>query len=80
MTNHEGAITMEPDKRGGRACIRGLPIAVADVLGWLAPGMSHGEIPSDFPELTESDIRACLTYAADRESRKMSRDTQPRRH
>jgi uncharacterized protein (DUF433 family) len=42
-------------------------IAVADVLGWLAAGMSHQEILSDYPELTEADIRACLLYAADRE-------------
>ena len=62
MTNHRGVITMEPDKRGGRACIRGLRIAVADVLGWLASGMSHDEILSDFPELTEADIQACLRY------------------
>ena len=71
MTNHRGVITIEPDKRGGRACIRGLRIAVADVLGWLALGMSHDEILSDFPELTEADIRACLAYAAERESRTM---------
>jgi uncharacterized protein (DUF433 family) len=44
-------------------------IAVADVLGWLAAGMSHEEILSDYPELTEADIRACLAYAADRERR-----------
>ena len=60
--------TVEPYKRGGRACVRGLRIAVADVLGWLASGMSHDEILSDFPELTEADIRACLAYAADREN------------
>ena len=71
MTDHRGMITIEPGKRGGRACIRGLRIAVADVLGWLAFGMSHAEIMSDFPELTEADIRACLVYAADRESRTM---------
>ena len=62
-------ITIEPGKRGGRACVRGLRIAVADVLGWLASGLSHDEILSDFPELTEADIRACLAYAAERESR-----------
>ena len=44
-------------------------IAVADVLGWLAAGMSHQQILSDYPELTEEDIRACLAYAADRERR-----------
>jgi uncharacterized protein (DUF433 family) len=44
-------------------------IAVADVLGWLAAGMSHEEILGDYPELTDEDIRACLAYAADRERR-----------
>jgi uncharacterized protein (DUF433 family) len=44
-------------------------IAVADVLGWLASGMTHEQILSDYPELTEEDIRACLAYAADRERR-----------
>ena len=62
-------ITIQPGKRGGRPCIRGMRIAVADVLGWLAAGMSHEEILSDYPELTEEDIRACLAYAADRERR-----------
>jgi len=60
-------ITIEPGKRGGRPCIRGLRIAVSDVLGWLAAGMSHAEILADHPELTEEDIRACLGYAADHE-------------
>jgi len=60
-------ITMQSGKRGGRPCIRGLRIAVADILGWLASGMTHEEILSDFPELTEEDIRASLAYAADRE-------------
>jgi len=58
---------MEPGKRGGRPCIRHMRITVADVLGWLAAGMTHAEILSDYPELTEEDIRACLSYAADRE-------------
>ena len=60
-------ITMEPGKRGGKPCIRGLRISVGDVLGYLASGMSHAEILSDFPYLTEEDIRACLAFAADRE-------------
>ena len=67
--DYHGIITMEPGKRGGRPCVRGMRIAVADVLGWLAGGMSHDEILSDYPELTEDDIRACLAYAADRERR-----------
>ena len=62
-------ITLEPGKRGGRPCIRGMRITVADVLGWLASGMSHQEIIADYPELSENDIRACLAYAADRERR-----------
>jgi uncharacterized protein (DUF433 family) len=62
-------ITIEPGKRGGRPTVRGMRIAVADVLGWLAAGMSHEEILSDHPELNEDDIRACLAYAADRERR-----------
>jgi len=63
----QGIITLEPGKRGGRPCIRHMRITVADVLGWLAAGMTHAEILSDYPELTEEDIRACLSYAADRE-------------
>ena len=62
-------ITIEPGKRGGRPTIRGMRITVADVLGWLAAGMSHEQIVADYPELTEDDIRACLAYAADRERR-----------
>jgi uncharacterized protein (DUF433 family) len=64
-------ITIEPGKRGGKPCIRGMRITVADVLGWLSAGMSHEEIRQDYPELTEEDIRACLAYAADRERRLM---------
>lgn len=69
MMNYRNVITIEPGKRGGRPCIRHLRIGVADVLGWLAAGMSPAEIMSDFPELTDDDIRACLAYAADRERR-----------
>jgi len=65
--NYQNIITIEAGKRGGRPTIRGMRIAVADVLGWLAAGMTHEEIISDYPELTEEDIRACLAYAADRE-------------
>ncbi len=67
--NYQDVITIEPGKRGGRPCIRGMRITVGDVLGWLAAGMSHEEILGDYPELTEDDIRACLAYAADRERR-----------
>jgi uncharacterized protein (DUF433 family) len=66
---YQDIITIEPGKRGGRPCVRGMRIAVSDVLGWLAVGMSHEQIMSDYPELTEDDIRACLAYAADRERR-----------
>jgi uncharacterized protein (DUF433 family) len=62
--DYRSIVTIEPGKRGGRPCIRHMRIAVADVLGWLAAGMSHSEIIADFPELTESDIRASLAYAA----------------
>ena len=72
MSSYRQIITLEPGKRGGKPCIRGMRIAVTDVLGWLASGMSHLEIMADFPELTEEDIRACLAYAADRERRVMT--------
>jgi uncharacterized protein (DUF433 family) len=60
-------ITIEPGKRGGQPCIRGLRITVYDVLEYLASGMSEAEILNDFPDLTREDIRACLAFAADRE-------------
>ncbi len=64
-------LTIEPDKRGGKPCIRHMRITVYDVLGWLAAGMSQAEILDDFPELTETDIRACLEFAVDREHQVM---------
>jgi uncharacterized protein (DUF433 family) len=67
--DYHALITIEAGKRGGRPCVRHLRIAVADVLGWLAAGMSQQDILRDYPELTEADIRACLAYAADRERR-----------
>ena len=60
-------ITFEAGKRGGQPCIRGLRITVYDVLQMLANGMSHQEIIEDFSELDELDIKACLSYAAQRE-------------
>ena len=66
--NYQDIITIEPGKRGGRPTIRGMRIAVTDVLGWLAAGMSHQEILSDYPELTEEDIRACLAYTVSADS------------
>lgn len=62
-------ITIDPCKRSGKACIRGLRITVYDVLDYLAGGMSPEEILADFPDLTETDIQACLAYAADTERR-----------
>jgi uncharacterized protein (DUF433 family) len=55
-TAYQQIITVEPGKRGGRPCIRGTRIAVADILGWLAAGMSHKNILDDYPVLTEQDI------------------------
>jgi uncharacterized protein (DUF433 family) len=66
---YEGIITIEPGKRGGKPCVRGLRITVYEVLELLASGMSHAEVIQDFPDLTEQDILACLSYAADRERR-----------
>jgi uncharacterized protein (DUF433 family) len=65
--SHKGIITLEPGKRGGKPCIRGMRITVYDVLEYLASGMTHEEILAKFPFLNEDDILACLSYAADRE-------------
>jgi len=65
--NYLDYITIEPGKRSGKPCIRGLRMTVYDVLEYLASGMTEAEILSDFPDLTASDIRACLAFAADRE-------------
>ncbi len=62
-------ITLEPGKRGGKPCIRGLRITVYDVLTMLSEGMTHQEILEDFPELELADILAVLSFAADREHR-----------
>jgi len=62
-------ITIEPGKRGGKACIRGLRITVYEVLEYLASGMTAEAIVADFPDLEPEDIRACLAFAADRERR-----------
>ena len=68
MSNANSVISHDPSRRGGRACVRDLRISVGDVLGWLAQGMTADQIVQDFPELSLEDIRACLTYAASRES------------
>ena len=65
--DYRNIITIEPDKRGGKPCIRGMRITVYDVLEYLASGMTQEEILEDFPYLTKEDILACLSYAADRE-------------
>ena len=65
-------ITIEPGKRGGKPCIRGLRIRVSEVLEYLASGMTEDEILRDFPDLTQEDIRACLAFAADRERKFVS--------
>ncbi len=67
LMNHRNLITIEPGKRGGRPCIRGMRISAYDILGWLAAGMTNEQIVDEFPELTIEDIRAALAYAADRE-------------
>ncbi|NER22647.1 MAG: DUF433 domain-containing protein [Symploca sp. SIO1B1] len=66
MSHHE-IITIEPGKRNGKPCIRGMRITVYDVLSYLASGMTYQEILEDFPYLTQEDILACLSYAASRE-------------
>jgi len=65
-------ITLEPGKRGGRPCIRGLRITVYDVLSMLSSGMSQQEILQDFPELESADVLAVLAFAADREHKVFS--------
>jgi uncharacterized protein (DUF433 family) len=69
--NYKDRITIEPGKRGGKPCIRGMRITVYDVLSYLAAGMTEQEILDDFPYLTKEDILACLSYAADREHQQM---------
>lgn len=62
-------ITIEPDKRSGQPCIRNLRMTVSDVLDYMAGGMSEDQILADFPDLVREDIRAALSFAADRERR-----------
>jgi uncharacterized protein (DUF433 family) len=70
--NYQDYITIEPDKRGGKPCIRGLRITVYDVLDYLASDMSEAEILEDFPDLTHEDLKACIAFAADRERKLFS--------
>jgi len=67
--DYRDRISIEPGKRAGRPCVRGLRITVYEVLDYLASGMSEQEILADFPDLTADDIKACLAFAADRERR-----------
>jgi uncharacterized protein (DUF433 family) len=67
--DHRERITIDPDMRGGKPCIRGMRITVYDVLGYLASGMSQEEILADFPYLEAEDILASLAFAADIERR-----------
>lgn len=70
--NYQDIITLEPGKRSGKACIRGMRITVYDVLSYLASGMTQDEILADFPYPTQADILACLSYAADREQKTLT--------
>ena len=70
--NHLDRITLEPEKRGGKPCIRGLRITVYDILEYLASWMTEVEILADFPDLEREDIRAVLAFAAERERRLVS--------
>jgi len=67
MINYQEIIKRNPNKRFGKPCVRETRITVYNVLNWLANEMSIQEIISDYPELTEKDILACLAYAADKE-------------
>lgn len=67
MTDYRNILTIEPGKRGGKPCIRGMRMTAYDVLSYLASGMSTADILEDFPELTEQDILACIAYAADKD-------------
>lgn len=69
MKDYKEIITIEAGKRGGKPTIRGMRISVSDILNWLASGMTIPEILSDFDELTQEDIFAALSYAADRENK-----------
>jgi uncharacterized protein (DUF433 family) len=71
-TDYRHIITLEPDKRSGKPCIRGMRITVYDVLSYLAAGMTIEQVLDDFPYLTREDILACLSYAADREQKMLT--------
>lgn len=62
--NYQDYITLEPTKRGGKPCVRGLRITVDEVLEYLASDMTEAEILEDFPDLTQDDLQACVVYLA----------------
>jgi uncharacterized protein (DUF433 family) len=74
--DHSHIITIEPGKRSGQPCIRGIRMTVDDVLGYLAAGMSREEFLEEFPNLTQEDIEACYAFDSDRK-RRMSTATRP---
>jgi uncharacterized protein (DUF433 family) len=69
---YQDIITIEPGKRGGKPCIRGMRITVYDVLSYLASGMTYEEILDDFPYLNQEDILACLSYSVDYEQQTLT--------
>lgn len=72
MMNYHDYITIDPNKRGGKPCVRGLRITVYEVLEYLASDMSEDQILADFPDLTREDLKACIAFAADRERKLMT--------
>lgn len=70
--NYRNYITIDPNKRGGKPCVRGLRITVYEVLEYLASDMTEEEILADFPDLTHEDLKACIAFAADRERKLMT--------
>lgn len=75
--DYQHIVSIEPGKRSGQPCIRGMRITVQDVLEYLVGGMTAAEVLADFPELTAEDLRACLAFAADRERRLRLGRTNP---
>lgn len=72
IEGYKDRITIEPGKRSGKPCIRGLRITVSDILSYFAAGMTESEILNDFSELTHEDIQACFAFSVERESRLMT--------
>ncbi|NEN88126.1 MAG: DUF433 domain-containing protein [Okeania sp. SIO3H1] len=75
--NYRDIITIEPEKRGGKPCVRGLRITVYEVLEYLASEMTEAEIIDDFPDLTREDLKACIAYAADGDHQFMTAPLSP---